>query len=274
MPRCRAGAGARHRPSSHSGEPWRSSSRRRHIAPSIPGVRGQDRLHHRRQLRNRQGAGPGARRARIRPVPGRPKAGRAGAPPRRDRCSRSFAAGRGPPARRHGRCRRRGGDRGSGGKARPMRHRGGQRGSRELRAGWRRPHGARPPGDRDEPDWRDGDRRRGGGAVSAPGWRPGRGDRVRRGSPRPAGSGSYSASKAGLAVYLDSVRAETHREPIKVTTIAPGYIDTPINQDAKSRPFLIDVRKGARITADLIERGADTPRFPGSPGPWSRRCYA
>jgi short-subunit dehydrogenase len=79
------------------------------------------------------------------------------------------------------------------------------------------------------------------------------------------GSGSYSASKAGLAVYLDSVRAETHREPIKVTTIAPGYIDTPINQDVKSRPFLIDVQKGARVTADLIERGAGystVPRFP------------
>jgi short-subunit dehydrogenase len=79
------------------------------------------------------------------------------------------------------------------------------------------------------------------------------------------GSGSYSASKAGLAVYLDSVRAETHREPIKVTTIVPGYIDTPINQDVKSRPFLIDVQKGARIIADLIERGAGyatVPRFP------------
>jgi NAD(P)-dependent dehydrogenase (short-subunit alcohol dehydrogenase family) len=79
------------------------------------------------------------------------------------------------------------------------------------------------------------------------------------------GSGSYSASKAGLAVYLESVRAETHREPITVTTIAPGYIDTPINQDMKNRPFLIDVEKGARIMADLIERGvgyATVPRFP------------
>jgi short-subunit dehydrogenase len=79
------------------------------------------------------------------------------------------------------------------------------------------------------------------------------------------GSSSYSASKAGLSVYLESVRAETHSEPIKVTTIAPGYIDTPINRDMKSRPFLIDVEKGARVTADLIERGvghAFVPRFP------------
>jgi short-subunit dehydrogenase len=79
------------------------------------------------------------------------------------------------------------------------------------------------------------------------------------------GSGSYSASKAGVAAYLDSVRAETYREPITVTTIAPGYIDTPINQDMRSRPFLIDVESGARKMADLIERGvgyATVPRFP------------
>ena len=79
------------------------------------------------------------------------------------------------------------------------------------------------------------------------------------------GSSSYSAAKAGLAAYLESVRAETHREPITVTTIAPGYIDTPLNRDMKSRPFLIDVEKGARLTADLIERGvgySTVPRFP------------
>jgi hypothetical protein len=79
------------------------------------------------------------------------------------------------------------------------------------------------------------------------------------------GSASYSASKAGFSVYLESVRAETYGEPITVTTIAPGYIDTPINQDMKRRPFVIDVEKGAQITADLIERGvgyATVPRFP------------
>jgi short-subunit dehydrogenase len=79
------------------------------------------------------------------------------------------------------------------------------------------------------------------------------------------GSSSYSASKAGIAAYLESVRAETHREPITVTTIAPGYIDTAINRDMKRRPFLIDVNKGARLMADLIERGvgyATVPRLP------------
>jgi short-subunit dehydrogenase len=79
------------------------------------------------------------------------------------------------------------------------------------------------------------------------------------------GSASYSASKAGLARYLEGVRAETYDEPISVTTISPGYIDTPINRDMKSRPFLIDVDSGARTMADLIERRvryATVPRFP------------
>jgi hypothetical protein len=38
-----------------------------------------------------------------------------------------------------------------------------------------------------------------------------------------------------------------------------------MNQDMRSRPFLIDVEKGARITADLIERGVSystVPRWP------------
>lgn len=79
------------------------------------------------------------------------------------------------------------------------------------------------------------------------------------------GSSSYSASKAGVATYLDSVRAETHGEPIAVTTISPGYIDTPINRDLSSRPFLVDAETGARKIADLIERKvkhATVPRFP------------
>jgi NAD(P)-dependent dehydrogenase (short-subunit alcohol dehydrogenase family) len=78
-------------------------------------------------------------------------------------------------------------------------------------------------------------------------------------------SASYSASKAALHTYLDAVRAETHDEPIVVTALAPGYIDTPINQDMPNRPFLIPVDKGARIAADLIERGtkhSTVPRMP------------
>jgi NADP-dependent 3-hydroxy acid dehydrogenase YdfG len=79
------------------------------------------------------------------------------------------------------------------------------------------------------------------------------------------GAGSYSASKAAIAVYADSARAELHGTPVRVTTLFPGYIDTPINQNMKSRPFLIGVTHGARIIADLIERGVQTSTVPVLP---------
>ncbi|HEX6117487.1 MAG TPA: SDR family NAD(P)-dependent oxidoreductase [Solirubrobacterales bacterium] len=78
-------------------------------------------------------------------------------------------------------------------------------------------------------------------------------------------SASYSASKAALSTYLDSVRVETHRDPITVTALAPGYIDTPINQDMPSRPFLISVEDGAAIAANLIERGVGHSTIPRMP---------
>lgn len=79
------------------------------------------------------------------------------------------------------------------------------------------------------------------------------------------GSASYSASKAAIAVYADAVRAELHGTPVKMTTLFPGYIDTPINQKMKSRPFVIPVDKGARIVADLIERGVQSSTVPVYP---------
>ena len=67
-------------------------------------------------------------------------------------------------------------------------------------------------------------------------------------------AGAYAASKAALATYMEALEAETYGSEIATTTLFPGYIDTPLNQMLKSRPFLIDVEKGARIMADLIEK--------------------
>lgn len=76
------------------------------------------------------------------------------------------------------------------------------------------------------------------------------------------GGASYSASKAAIAVYADAVRAELHGTPINVTTLFPGYIDTAINQEMSSRPFLITVEKGAAVIADLVERGVKERTVP------------
>jgi short-subunit dehydrogenase len=76
---------------------------------------------------------------------------------------------------------------------------------------------------------------------------------------------AYCASKSGLTTFMEAVRVETYNENIDVTVLHPGYIDTEINRSLASRPFVIDVKKGASIYADLIERkvaSSTVPKFP------------
>jgi NAD(P)-dependent dehydrogenase (short-subunit alcohol dehydrogenase family) len=68
-----------------------------------------------------------------------------------------------------------------------------------------------------------------------------------------AGFSAYSASKAGLHRYLQSLRAEMRGQPITVTELAPGFIDTEMNRGYGARPFVIPVAKGAAIMARMIE---------------------
>jgi short-subunit dehydrogenase len=79
------------------------------------------------------------------------------------------------------------------------------------------------------------------------------------------GSTAYSASKAGLSTYLEGVRGEVRRLGIDVIDLAPGYIDTPLNQDMASRPFLIDVTDGARRIVDMIEKSVYRSTVPAWP---------
>jgi NAD(P)-dependent dehydrogenase (short-subunit alcohol dehydrogenase family) len=79
--------------------------------------------------------------------------------------------------------------------------------------------------------------------------------------------GAYSAAKAGLHRYVQALRAEVCHEPITVTELAPGYIDTDMNRDAKSRPFVIPLERGGAIMANMIERGVRHRYVPA--WPWS-----
>lgn len=56
------------------------------------------------------------------------------------------------------------------------------------------------------------------------------------------GSGAYSASKAAAITYLESLRVEMQLYNIQVSTIAPGYIRTPMTDiNTYPMPFLMDV---------------------------------
>ena len=68
------------------------------------------------------------------------------------------------------------------------------------------------------------------------------------------GAGAYSASKAALTNYLESLRIELSSANIDVTTIAPGYIKSPMT-DANdfSMPFIMPADKAARAIIKAIK---------------------
>ena len=56
------------------------------------------------------------------------------------------------------------------------------------------------------------------------------------------GHGAYSASKAAAISYCESLRLECAPSGVKVVTLLPGYIDTPLTRGNRySMPFLMPV---------------------------------
>jgi short-subunit dehydrogenase len=70
------------------------------------------------------------------------------------------------------------------------------------------------------------------------------------------GAGGYSASKAAAIAYLESLRVELRGSGVRVVTIAPGFIRTPMTAANRYRmPFLTDVDVFARKAVDAIDAG-------------------
>jgi NAD(P)-dependent dehydrogenase (short-subunit alcohol dehydrogenase family) len=71
------------------------------------------------------------------------------------------------------------------------------------------------------------------------------------------GSGAYSASKAAAISYLESLRLELHGSGVRVVTICPGYIRTPMTDiNPYPMPFMMEADDAARRIARVIERGS------------------
>lgn len=70
------------------------------------------------------------------------------------------------------------------------------------------------------------------------------------------GAGAYSASKAAVISYCESLRVEMRGSGIRVVTIAPGYIDTPMTRgNPYPMPFLMPVEKFAAQAVGTIDAG-------------------
>ena len=81
-----------------------------------------------------------------------------------------------------------------------------------------------------------------------------------RGMPK---SGAYSASKAAVSTFFESLRVDLRQSGIAVTVIHPGFIRTPMTANRKKKlPFLLEVDDAACRIIRAVERRARTYAFP------------
>lgn len=81
------------------------------------------------------------------------------------------------------------------------------------------------------------------------------------------GHGAYCASKAGVISYCESLRGELRHSGVKVVTICPGYIDTPLTQkNTYGMPFLMSPEVFSDKAFQAIERGASYKVIPWQMG--------
>ncbi|CDG85251.1 SDR family oxidoreductase [Janthinobacterium agaricidamnosum] len=81
------------------------------------------------------------------------------------------------------------------------------------------------------------------------------------------GAEAYSASKAAVISYCESLRLELKPYGIKVVTITPGYIDTPMTRhNAYRMPFLMPAEQFAAKAAAAIASGTSYRVIPWQMG--------
>jgi hypothetical protein len=81
------------------------------------------------------------------------------------------------------------------------------------------------------------------------------------------GHGGYCSSKAAVVSYCESLRGEMRDSGVKVVTIGPGYIDTPLTRaNPYSMPFLMQPDDFAERAFAAIERGVSYRVIPWQMG--------
>ncbi len=77
------------------------------------------------------------------------------------------------------------------------------------------------------------------------------------------GNAAYSASKAAVATFMESVRVDLQPTRVLATTIYPGFVKTELT--AKNRfpmPFLMELDRAVEVMTRGIARGAKTIAYP------------
>lgn len=78
-----------------------------------------------------------------------------------------------------------------------------------------------------------------------------------------SGSGFYGASKAAVSIYLEGLRVELKHYGIKVITVKPGFVKTPMTDKNEFKmPLLMESGKAANIIIDGIKKEKRVVQFP------------
>ena len=84
------------------------------------------------------------------------------------------------------------------------------------------------------------------------------------------GAGAYSASKAAAIAYLESLRVELRGSGVRVVTVCPGFVDTPLTRmNPYPMPFLMRPERAAAQIAARVASGR-----PYSVIPWQMAVVA
>ena len=81
-----------------------------------------------------------------------------------------------------------------------------------------------------------------------------------RGLPK---SAAYSASKAGMTAFFESVRLDVQSKGVSVTIIQPGFIKTPLTSNRTNKmPFLMELEDSIPLFLNAIEKRKKFAAFP------------
>jgi short-subunit dehydrogenase len=81
------------------------------------------------------------------------------------------------------------------------------------------------------------------------------------------GHGAYCASKAGVVAYCESLRGECRGSGVRVVTIVPGYVATPLTAgNTYGMPFLLQPQQFAERAFRAIDAGVSYRVIPWQMG--------
>ena len=78
----------------------------------------------------------------------------------------------------------------------------------------------------------------------------------------PGAGAGYSASKAAVSQLCDGLRAPWAEQGIRLATVAPGFVRTPMTASQSWLPFLIEPEDAAGVILDGLRAGKSVVRFP------------